>query len=39
MKTKLKTIKIREQDYKRIKKWAEVRGMKIYSIIKELVNK
>lgn len=39
MKNKYRTIKILESDYKKIKKWAAIRDMKMYEIVKWLIEK
>lgn len=38
-KRRMITIKIDYEDYKRIKKWAFIRNMKIYQVINKLINK
>lgn len=38
-KQKFKTIKILESDYKKIRKWAFIREMKIYEVIALLTKK
>lgn len=37
-KSKFRTIKIREKDYKKIKKWAAIRDMYIYDVVHFLIN-